>query len=213
MNPSVKFLLILIVSIELTFVLNYQVNVVVAIIAGIYLVFSKLSWKGYLLLIAMPILPVLGAWTSFTTFGSHEMAIIMMTRIVAYIFLGAAFSFTTDMILLLDTLEQKFRVPTTFVYGLRGALSFVPRVKQEVQTIRTAALMRGESLTFYSPQLFFKAILVSLRWSTRLAEAMASHGFTENAERTHFNTIAIKKRDWMMVISLLVILQCIIIYL
>ena len=89
----------------------------------------------------------------------------------------------------------------------------MPRVKQEVQTIRTAALMRGESLTFYSPQLFFKAILVSLRWSTRLAEAMASHGFTENAERTHFNTIVIKKRDWMMAISLLVILQCIIIYL
>ncbi|GMA69137.1 ABC transporter permease [Leuconostoc litchii] len=177
MNPVVKFLLILVVSLEMTFVLNYQVNLLIIVTTGLYLLFSRLSWQRYLLLVMMPILPALGAWTSFSIYGTRDMAIIMVTRIIAYIFLGAAFSYTTDMILLLDTLEQRFHLSTTFVYGLRGALTFVPRVRQEIKIIRTAALMRGESLSFYSPQLFFKAILVSLRWSTRLAEAMASHGF------------------------------------
>ena len=92
-------------------------------------------------------------------------------------------------------------------------LSFVPRVKQEIKTIHIAALMRGEHLSFYSPQLFFKAILISLQWSTRLSTAMVSHGFTENAPRTHFQSVVIQKRDWLIAVSLLVFLQLMIAYL
>lgn len=213
MNSGVKFVFILIVSIELTFILNARINFIVAIIAAVYLMLSRLTWQRYLLLVLMPILPVLGAWTSFSTYGTHNIAIVMATRIVAYIYLGAAFSFTTNMVDLLNTLEQKWHLPTTFVYGLRGALTFVPRVKQEIKTIHIAALMRGEHLSFYSPQLFFKAILVSLQWSTRLSTAMVSHGFTENAPRTHFQSVVIQKRDWLIAVSLLVILQLMIAYL
>ncbi|OQJ79201.1 cobalt ABC transporter permease, partial [Leuconostoc pseudomesenteroides] len=67
MNSGVKFVFILIVSIELTFILNACINFIVAIVAAIYLMLSRLTWQRYLLLVLMPILPVLGAWTSFST--------------------------------------------------------------------------------------------------------------------------------------------------
>ncbi|MHA5128591.1 energy-coupling factor transporter transmembrane component T [Oenococcus oeni] len=207
MNPSIKFILILLVSLEITFVLDYRVNLLVAGCAFIYLLLSKLSWRRYLLLIFLPVIPMLGAWTSFNTFSSPGIAWVMVTRILSYIYLGAAFSFTTDMDLWLDSLEQNFHLPTVFIYGLRGALSFVPRVKQEIKTIRVAALMRVVKIAPYSPQLFLKSILISLRWSERLSTAMISHGFTENAPRTHFKEISIKKSDIFIAGILIILMQ------
>lgn len=213
MNPSIKFILILIVSLEITVILDYRVNLVVAGCTIIYLLASRLSWHRYLLLIFLPIIPMLGAWTSFNTFGSREMAWVMMTRILTYVYLGAAFSFTTHMDWLLDSLEQNFHLPTVFIYGLRGALSFVSRVKQEIKVIRVAAMMRGVKMAPYSPQLFFKSILISMRWSSRLSTAMISHGFTENAPRTHFKKVVIKKRDIVIASVLLVVMQLAVVFL
>lgn len=216
MNAGVKFLLILIVSLEISFTLNFWVNVSIIIVSGFYLIYSRLSWQRYALLLLLPILPALGAWTSFTmhstTENGEQLAAIMITRIIAYIWLGAAFSFTTNMSSFLDTLEQKCYTPTTFIYGLRGALSFMPHIRQEIKTMQQAARMRGIILRSYSPQLLFKAILISLQWAERLSTAMISHGFTENEERTHFLTVHINKRDWLFAFCLLFTLQMIYIF-
>ena len=83
----------------------------------------------------------------------------------------------------------------------------VPRIQHEVQVIRAAGLMRGQVLSFWSPQLYFKAILVSINWSQNLARAMRSHGFVEDAPRTHYRQIPLTKLDWTIVISGVLLLQ------
>ncbi|MCB7169190.1 energy-coupling factor transporter transmembrane protein EcfT, partial [Lactiplantibacillus plantarum] len=81
------------------------------------------------------------------------------------------------------------------------AYNLVPRIRHEFQVIRAAGLMRGQVLYFWSPQLFFKAILVSINCSQNLAQAMRSHGFVEDAPRTHYRKIPLTKLDWNKVIS------------
>jgi energy-coupling factor transport system permease protein len=67
--------------------------------------------------------------------------------------------------------------------------------------------MRGQTLHFWSPQLYFKAILASLNWSENLAEAMTSHGFVEGAPRSFYKTVSVSWRDWAILIGSLILLQ------
>ena len=49
-----------------------------------------------------------------------------------------------------------------------------------VKTIRAAGQMRGINLSWWSPTLYFKAILHAITWSDQLAQAMESHGYVED---------------------------------
>ena len=83
----------------------------------------------------------------------------------------------------------------------------MPKIREEVQIIKTSALMRGEVFHVWSPRLYFKAILSSIQWSQNLAEAMTSHGFVEDEPRTHYKVIRITALDWTVFIVLLIAVQ------
>ena len=127
-------------------------------------------------------------------------------------FLGATFTITTEFVDLALTLEQDFRLPSKFAYGVLAAFNLIPKIRQEVTVIRTAALMRGTVLHFWSPQLYFKAILSSIQWSQNLAEAMTSHGFIEDEPRTHYKVIRITAWDWTYFIGSILIVNGLLIF-
>jgi len=67
--------------------------------------------------------------------------------------------------------------------------------------------MRGQQLSFWSPKLYFKAVLVSINWSQNLAQAMISHGFVEDAPRTHYRHCVLRWQDWAIFIIGLILMQ------
>lgn len=210
MNPTVLLVIVLICGVELSFTRVIAANVLVILVGLVIMLFRRANWRSYLRLFLLPLLPALGVWFSLAYFSvGHDIhfAWVLATRIYAYSFLGAIFTFSTTISETLASLEQNAHIPTTFVYGMLAALNFVPKIRSEVQKIKVSAQMRGITLHFWSPQLLFKGILAALNWSENLAEAMTSHGFAENQPRTHYSVIQIPWWNYLVSILVLAIFQ------
>ena len=194
MNPTILLILVLFVGVEISFTSVIWANVIIIAISVLVMLRHRAPILSYVRLLLVPLIPAVGIWFSiryFSTAQSVHFAWVMATRIYAYAFLGGLFTFSTTTEKTLASLEQNAHIPSTFVYGMLGAFNFVPKIRSEVKIIRASAQMRGINLHFWSPQLLFRAIVAALNWSENLAEAMTSHGFTENAPRTHRTVIHI----------------------
>ncbi|QBO36416.1 energy-coupling factor transporter transmembrane protein EcfT [Periweissella cryptocerci] len=199
MNASLKLLIALVLSLEISVTKSISLNIILVAFSFVYVIWHRPSWKQFAYLFFIPLLPAFGSWSSLYLYGTGDhihMAWVMFTRIFAYVWIGASLTMTTTTDDLLTSLEQNAKLPSTFVYGMLGAFNFIPRIGHELNTIKISARMRGEVLHFWSPQIFFKAILTSLNWSTNLSQAMTSHGFAEGAPRTHYQTIKIPSWNW-----------------
>ncbi|MBM7543950.1 energy-coupling factor transport system permease protein [Weissella beninensis] len=207
MNASVKLGIVLLLSLEISFTKSISLNCLLVISSLIYLLGKKINLKNFIYTACIPLLPAFGSWSSIYFYGTgdnHHMAWVMFSRIFAYVWLGATLTLTTHIDEILKALEQNVKLPNTFVYGMLAAFNFIPKIGQEIKTIKIAAQMRGVTLHFWSPQIFFKAILTSLRWSNNLAQAMTSHGFSEGAPRTYYQVMPIP--TWNMGVALCIIL-------
>ena len=74
-----------------------------------------------------------------------------------------------------------------------------------------AARMRGVTLHWWSPTLYFKAILAAIQWSDQLAQAMESHGFVEGQVRSFATVITISKKDWLLLGGIILAVQFLVI--
>jgi energy-coupling factor transport system permease protein len=214
MNPSLKLFLALLVSLEITFAPHLWANVALIAAAVCYLFYKHISWHSFLWLVLITLIPALALFCTIAYFSpSHNIhfAWVLVSRLYVYVTAGACVSFTTSSLKLVQSLEQNFHLPAKFVYGLLAALNLIPRIKREVNTIRIAGQMRGVTLHWWSPRLYFKAILAASQWADQLAQAMETHGFVENAPRTFAHQITIGKRDWFSFGILLFLVQIIII--
>ena len=209
MNPGMKLFLVILIALEISFTENLVVNLILIAVSFIYIIFQKISFKAFLALIFVPLLPAVAMFVSQLMYGTAGIgfAWILFTRIYAYVFLGATFTLTSNITDLALALEQDFRLPSKFAYGVLAAFNLVPKIRQQVKIIKTSALMRGEVLHVWSAKLSFKAILSSIQWSQNLAEAMTSHGFVEDAPRTHYKVIKITWQDWSLFIGSIVAVQ------
>lgn len=212
MNPLMKFGVIMIIALELTFIKSVTINLIVIAVSAVLYLILHLRWRQWLWLCLLPVLPGLGSWFSLMYFGTGDhvhMAWVMLSRVYAYLWLGGLFTLklNDERDIFLATLEQRAHLSPTFVYALVGVLNFMPAVNQQIKTIRVAAQMRGMTLHIWEPQLYFKAILSAIRWSQSLAEGMVSHGFTEGAQRTHLEAVTIKRLDWVIAMIALIAFQ------
>ncbi|GAX03402.1 energy-coupling factor transporter transmembrane protein [Secundilactobacillus pentosiphilus] len=209
MNPSLKFLLAVLIALEISFTSTWLVNLGLAVIGLLIILSSRPTLKRLALLFFVPLIPALALAVAIllqSNAGTH-FALVLFTRIYAYVFVGSAATLTTTVTDLVMSLEQNARIPSKFAYGFLGAFNLLPKIVSEVNVIRAAGNMRGQVLHIWSPQLYFKAILASLDWSENLAEAMTSHGFTEGAPRTYFKRIRIHWWDWLIFAGSLALLQ------
>ncbi|MDF7669247.1 energy-coupling factor transporter transmembrane component T [Lactobacillus sp. ESL0703] len=210
MNPSFKFILALIISLEISLKISLTTNFAIIILAIIYLSVKKIKLKSLLLLL---IVPFIAAFTIFATLEWFTPtpdlfnALGLSSRIYVYILTISCVTIDTSAEELARSFEQNFHLPSKFAYGVLAALNIVPRMKQAVKQIRTAGMMRGVYLSFWSPVLYFKAILVALNSAENLAQGMESHGYQEDKQRSTIVAVPIKASDWLWSAIILVLLN------
>ena len=77
------------------------------------------------------------------TVEAVEAAAGLAARVAAIISVGAVFALTTDATRLIDSLVQLARVSPRFAYGALAAYQAVPRLADDLATLRAARRLRG----------------------------------------------------------------------
>lgn len=201
-------MLAFIISLEISLKASLTTNILVIVFALIYLIWTKIKLKELLLLI---ILPFIAAFTIFATLywfspvSDAYYAWDLSTRVYVYTLTIACVTrniTTTDFA---RSLEQNMHLPSKFAYGVLAAINIIPKMKMAVKQIRASAMMRGMYLSFWSPVLYFKAILVALNSADNLAQGMESHGYVEGQKRSTIVVIPLTKKDWLIFFSILIL--------
>ncbi len=206
MNPSFKFFLALIISIEISLKSSLLTNLLIIFFTIIYLIYKQIKVKNLLLTLLMPLIAAFTVFATLYWFAPQpnlQNALSLSSRIYVYTLTIYCVSIGTTATELARSFEQNFHLPSKFAYGVLAALNIVPRMKEAVKQIRTAGMMRGVYLSFWSPVLYFKAILVALNSAENLAQGMASHGYRESAQRSIIVPVPVQKSDWLKSIVIL----------
>ena len=206
MNPSFKFFLALIISIEISLKSSLLTNLLIIFFTIIYLIYKHIKVKNLLLTLLMPLIAAFTVFATLYWFAPQpnlQNALSLSSRIYVYTLTIYCVSIGTTATELARSFEQNFHLPSKFAYGVLAALNIVPRMKEAVKQIRTAGMMRGIYLSFWSPVLYFKAILVALNSAENLAQGMASHGYRESAQRSIIVPVPVQKSDWLKSIVIL----------
>lgn len=214
MNPSLKLFLALIISLEITFTTRLTGNTIIIVVALAYLAFARVPPAKVVKPLLITLIPAFALFTTIAFFSPQRnvhFAWVLVSRLYCYVSVGAAVTLTTPKLDLIHSLEQNCHLPSKFAYGFLAALNLIPRITQAVKTIRVAGEMRGVSLHWWSPTLYFKAILAAISWANQLAQAMETHGFVEGAPRTVAQPIFLRTRDWLSFGATLLVVQLILI--
>lgn len=210
MNISFQLILVLILSFEAAFTDRLVANCVVIIISIGYLLYKRVPVKALVWLFAVPSIMAIALFVTLAT-GSKandiHFAWVMVSRVYMYVFAGATVTQAGSSLTLARSLEQNLHLPSKYAYGTLAAINMIPRIKRAVATIRAAGLMRGEVLSWWSPTLYFKAILQSITWSEQLAMAMETHAYVEGAPRTAAVKVKLGIKDWLLLVGGLVAYQ------
>jgi energy-coupling factor transport system permease protein len=95
---------------------------------------------------------------------------------VAIAAIGVVFAQTTDSTRLVDALVQQARLPDRFAYGALAAYQALPRLGEDLSTLRQARRIRGLR-TSWHPRLLIALLVLAIRHGDRLALAMDARGF------------------------------------
>jgi energy-coupling factor transport system permease protein len=109
------------------------------------------------------------------TVEAVEAAAGLAARVAAIVSVGAVFALTTDVTRLIDSLVQLGRVSPRFAYGALAAYQAVPRLAEDLGTLRGARRLRG--LREWHPRLLVGLLIRAIRHADQLAIAMDSRGF------------------------------------
>lgn len=107
-------------------------------------------------------------------------------RVIAIVSTGVVFAQTTDPTRLVDALVQQARLPERFAYGALAAYQAVPRLGQDLATLRQARRVRG--LRSWHPRLLVGLLVRSIRHADQLALAMDARAFG-SGPRTAFRPL------------------------
>jgi energy-coupling factor transport system permease protein len=104
-------------------------------------------------------------------------------RIAAIVSIGAVFTLTTDVTRLIDSLVQLGHVSPRFAYGALAAYQAVPRIVEDLTTLRGARRLRG--LREWHPRLLVGLLVRAIRHADLLAIAMDARGFGSGPRTTY----------------------------
>jgi energy-coupling factor transport system permease protein len=117
------------------------------------------------------------------TVEAVEAAAGLGARVAAIVSVGAVFALTTDATRLIDSLVQLARVSPRFAYGALAAYQAVPRLADDLATLRSVRRLRG--LRGWHPRLVFGLLVRSIRHADQLAVAMDARGFGSGPRSTY----------------------------
>jgi energy-coupling factor transport system permease protein len=107
----------------------------------------------------------------------------LAARIISIVSVGAVFALTTDATRLIDALVQLAGVSPRFAYGLLAAYQAVPRLFDDLGTLRAARRLRG--LREWDPRLLVGLLVRAIRHADQLAIAMDARGFGSGPRSTY----------------------------
>lgn len=117
------------------------------------------------------------------TLQAAEAAAGIGARIVSIICVGAVFALTTDATRLIDSLVQLGHVSPRFAYGALAAYQAVPRLADDLATLRGARRLRG--LREWHPRLLVGLLVRAIRHADQLSIAMDARGFGAGPRTTY----------------------------
>lgn len=117
------------------------------------------------------------------TLEAVEAAAGLGARVAAIISVGAVFALTTDATRLIDSLVQLARVSPRFAYGALAAYQAVPRLADDLATLRSTRRLRG--LREWHPRLLVGLLVRAIRHADQLSIAMDARGFGSGPRTTY----------------------------
>jgi energy-coupling factor transport system permease protein len=97
-------------------------------------------------------------------------------RVVAIACASVLFARTTDPTALADSLVQQARLPERFAYGALAAYQAVPRLNEDLVTLREARRIRGLPASWH-PRVLVGLLVLAVRRADRMAIAMDARAF------------------------------------
>ncbi|WP_017381965.1 energy-coupling factor transporter transmembrane component T family protein [Paenisporosarcina sp. TG-14] len=225
MNPSLKFILVLVSMLTLAWFFNpWTPFLFFTGVILLQLLFSRVNWKiwclfmipigftaiGYLwttvLFAADTSGEVIFVWRGFeVTNVQWNTALSLAFRVFAFSSMSMMFAFTTDPVKFVMSLMQQLRLSPKLAYGVMVGYQFLPVVKDELIQIRHAHRLRGigEEKHMWQRLLGMRRLLIPLlagavRRAERTAFAMEARGFTGERRSTYYEPIRIVGRDWLL---------------
>ena len=124
-------------------------------------------------------------------------------RVIAVVAVGVVFGQTTDPTRLVDSLVQQGRAPDRFAYGALAAYQAIPRLAEQLTTLRQARRIRGLR-TGWHPRLLVGLLVLAIRHGDRLALAMDARGFG-SGPRSRYRAVRWSPLDAVMGAAALVV--------
>jgi energy-coupling factor transport system permease protein len=149
-------------------------------VAAASIALANLFWSGSNTDPAATLLARIGPFR--ITREAAEAAAALAARVLAIVSVGAVFAQTTDPTRLVDALVQQARVPERFAYGALAAYQAVPRLAEDLITLRQARRIRG--LRGWHLRLLVGLLVRAIRHADQLALAMDARAFGSGPRST-----------------------------
>ncbi len=110
------------------------------------------------------------------TWAALGAGVALAARVIAIAAVGVVFAQTTDSTRLVDALVQQARAPERFAYGALAAYQAIPRLVEQLTTLRQARRIRGLRGSWH-PRILVSLLVLAIRHGDRLALAMDARAF------------------------------------
>ena len=222
MNPSVKAITVLLAAILISFQYITTLNTAIFVLSIVILIFfSNAEPKRFIAIFIPALIAAFGIFllglyyargnttvaesvSSLSTdpyavraamINNLSTALQLSTRLLAYAGLGIVFALTTDGEEFISSLVHQCHLSPKFAYGIIAAVNLMPKMLDELKTVKLAFKARGIKAGTLSPKVLFTMLVNSIRWSESLALAMESKGFTGDRNRTYYSVTKVHWYD------------------
>jgi energy-coupling factor transport system permease protein len=229
-NPGLKLLLF--IALFIVVLLIHNLNILMNLTFGVLLLlilWSGHPWKRLLLYSSPFLLVFLSTSTGMMMFGQGSTTwlhygLIHVTeegffrgihlgfRALNMAAAGLLFGLTTRPVFLFYSLMQQYKLPPKYAYSFLAAMRMLPLVLEEFQTLRHALKVRGvrQSYTIRGLYLTIQRYAIpllaqSIRRAQRIAIAMESRQFTNDAKRTYYYNVGYSTSDLGFAVYFIVI--------
>ena len=127
--------------------------------------------------------------------ASMDSALLLSTRILAYVGMGMLFALSTDQKEFIMSLMHQAHVKPKFAYGVLAAVNLIPTLRREWDEVNLAYRARKKRTGLLPIGPLFNTLVNGIRWSENVAMAMESKGFDGDGSRTFAITTRVRAGD------------------
>ena len=208
-NPFIKGVTILVCGILMALTSSWKLNLAVLIAALLALLLLSNCKLSSLVKTFVPVILLAGAvFVSGMSYGksaaqsasiydvaSMDSALLLSTRILAYVGMGMVFALSTDQKEFIMSLMHQAHVKPKFAYGVLAAVNLIPTLRREWDEVNLAYRARKKRTGLLPIGPLFNTLVNGIRWSENVAMAMESKGFDGDGSRTFAITTRVRAGD------------------